>query len=83
MSKIKFSISETLDSVFEEIIKILPTVKTDWEFLEQSKEDKEKGTGESSHFTTEVNGACIKVYERKVVFSLVRGGRVRHTAHQM
>lgn len=67
MSKIKFAINETLESVFEEIIGILPSVKTDWEINEPEK----KGL---PFYSTEINGVEIEVHERKVVFHLNRGG---------
>ena len=63
--KLKFALCDTLESVYQEIVKELPEVKTSWE-IKESEEKKEK-----PYFVTEVNGVNIEVHETKVKFKMI------------
>jgi hypothetical protein len=63
--RIRFAINDTLEQVFQDIIEVLPQVKTEWLMNVEGKEP---------FFTTEVNGVELEIYERKVVFKINKGG---------
>jgi hypothetical protein len=70
--QIKFAINDTLDGVFQEIVAVLPQVKTDWSC--HLDEEKKK-----PYYTTEINGVELEVHERKVVFKINKGGLKQET----
>lgn len=62
--KLKFALCDTIETIYQEIVKELPELKTSWEV-------KEGEDGKIKYFVTEANGVHIEVYEKRVVFKLI------------
>ena len=61
MSKIRFSIEETLEALHEDIVKVLPKIKAEWEKVEE---------GKKVFFTTIIGRVKIEVHETFANFTL-------------
>jgi len=63
VNKVRFALKDTLDGLHEEIVKVLPEIKTEWEKRLEEKSNK-------PYFFCEVGRVGIEVHETYALFTL-------------
>lgn len=63
-TKLKFSTKQTLDTLLEEIMKVLPEIETEWEIVNKNNEKV---------FITTIGNVKFEVERLKIIFTLTTG----------
>lgn len=63
-TKLKFSTNQTLDTIFQEIMKVLPEVETEWEIIKKNEEEV---------FVTTIGNVKFEVERFKIIFTISTG----------
>jgi len=72
-TKLKFCTKQTIDNLFEEIMKVLPEVETEWEIAQKDKD---------LVFVTTIGNVKFEVERFKIIFTLISGDKSESKVYQ-